>query len=201
MLDVTDRLVVIIGGGAVAVRKVAGLLAAGAKRVRVVSPAFHAKLPGDVERIAEQYHAAHLDGAALVFAATDSPDVNSAVVMDARARGIWVSRADADEQNPGDFTTPAVARRGPVTITVSASGSPAIAGQIRDQLHAALDHRWVALAEAMQSMRPMIRAAKRSDDARRALLKELAKPQAAELLAREGVSGLRAWIENRIGKR
>ena len=44
MLDVTDRLVVVVGGGAVAARKVAGLLAAGARRVRVVAPRLHPDL-------------------------------------------------------------------------------------------------------------------------------------------------------------
>ena len=32
MLDVTDRLIVIVGGGAVAARKAAGLISAGAKK-------------------------------------------------------------------------------------------------------------------------------------------------------------------------
>src|SRR4051794_24057378 len=96
MLDVTGRLVVIVGGGAVAVRKVDGLLAAGATRVRVVSPVFHAEMPLDdsrVERVAAAYESRHLDGAALVFAATDLPEVNAAVVRDARSRGILVNRA------------------------------------------------------------------------------------------------------------
>jgi siroheme synthase-like protein len=200
MLDVTNRLIVIIGGGAVAARKAAGLLAAGATRVRVVSPTFHPDLPDAVERIVQRYHPAHLDGAALAFAATDSPEVNSAVVIDARARGVLVNRVDADEQNPGDFTTPAIARQGPVTITVSAAGSPAIAGRIRDQLQSALDRRWVALAEAMQSLRPMILAADLPDNARRALLKDLATEEVADLATRQGTSGVRAWIESRVGK-
>src|SRR5688572_31143815 len=123
MLDVTGRLVVIIGGGAVAVRKVKGLLDAGATRVRVVSPTAHAEMPADVEHVTATYQAGHLDGAQLVFAATDSAAVNEQVVRDARAREIWVNRSD--EGDEGDFSNPAVARRGAVTLAVS-TGSAAL---------------------------------------------------------------------------
>src|SRR5262245_42932678 len=128
MLDVTDRRVVIIGGGSVAARKAAGLIAAGATRVRVVSPQFDSKMPAtaQIERISERYEPRHLDGAMLVFAATDSAEVNAAVVTQARHRGILVNRADGIDEG-GNFSTPAVLRDGAVTVTVSTAGSPAIA--------------------------------------------------------------------------
>src|SRR5690242_5848317 len=107
MLDVTDRLVVIVGGGPVAARKAAGVLEAGATRVRCVAPAFDPAVPESVERVEETYEPRHLDGAGLVFAATDLPAVNDAVVRDARARGVLATRADSDEEDPGDFTVPA----------------------------------------------------------------------------------------------
>ena len=94
MLDVTGRLVVIVGGGPVAVRKVKGLLDAGATRVRVVAPECHASMPAGVERVVAAYDAPHLDGASLVFASTDSADVNDRVARDAAERGIWVNRSD-----------------------------------------------------------------------------------------------------------
>ena len=43
LLDVTDRPVVIIGGGGVASRKAEGLLEAGATRIRMVAPSFSMK--------------------------------------------------------------------------------------------------------------------------------------------------------------
>jgi len=198
MLDVTDRLVVIIGGGAVAVRKADGLLAAGATRVRVVSPMFHTEMPVDpqrVERIAAAYEPRHLDGAALVFAATDLPAVNAAVVRDARARGVIVNRADADEAGDSDFATPAVHRDGALTITVSAAGNPAVAARIRDEIREDLDARWVALAEAMRSLRPAILAAGLAPDARRELFRALATDEAADIVMRGGADGLRRWVE------
>ena len=107
LLDVTDRPIVIVGGGEVAVRKAEGLLAAGAKRVRVIAKKFHELMPREIEQIEEQYRPEHLKGAQLVFAATDDPAVNEAIVRDAHELGLLVCRADVDE-HAGDFTTPAM---------------------------------------------------------------------------------------------
>lgn len=200
MLDVSDRLIVIVGGGAVAVRKAAGLLAAGARRVRVVSPTFHAQMPPDVQRLVEEYKPRHLDGAALVFAVTDSPAVNTAVARDAKALGVFVNRADAADAGDGDFVTPALHRDGAVTVMVSAAGSPAIAAKIRDQLREHLDPRWIALAEAMRALRPTIHAAPITPEARRALLVDLATEHAADLAMHEGAGGLRTWIDARVNE-
>src|SRR5438045_3396126 len=95
--------------------------------------------------------------ATLVFAATDQPAVNSAVVRAAQERKVLVCRADADEQEAGDFIVPAVLRRGPIVISVAA-GSPALSGKVRDQLGIALQtlHRYTQLAEALKSLRPAL---------------------------------------------
>jgi precorrin-2 dehydrogenase / sirohydrochlorin ferrochelatase len=201
MLDVTERLVVIIGGGSVATRKVNGLLAAGATCLRIVSPQFELKMPAtaQIERITARYEPQHLDGAALAFAATDSAEVNAAVVIEARRRGILVNRADGIDEG-GDFSTPAVLREGTVTVTVSTAGSPAIAAAIRDSLRDSLDAEWVALADAMRSLRPAILASGLAPNARRELFRAMAGEDVVELVSRGGEAALRAWIEQRIGK-
>jgi precorrin-2 dehydrogenase/sirohydrochlorin ferrochelatase len=198
MLDVTNRPVVIVGGGAVAVRKVRGLHDAGAADITVVALDCHADLPADVKRVAERYEARHLSGAALVFAATDRREVNDAVVRDCRERRILVQRADNDEQEPGDFSTPAALRQGAVTVTVSA-GSPALAAAIRDGLADRWDARWTKMAEAMQALRPRIVEDPALPPAQRsAILRALATEEALGVLDREGPQGLTSWIEKRI---
>lgn len=189
LLDVTDRLVVIVGGGAVAVRKAKGVLEAGARRVRCVAPTFHPDLSKIVEQVSARYEPRHLDGAGLVFACTDSADVNAAVCRDCRSRGIWVNRADADADEPGDFTVPATVRQGAVTVTVSA-GSPALATFIRDRLTAGWDPRWTAMAEAMQVLRPRIVASGLSPRERVRAFARLASDEALDLLARGGLDEL-----------
>jgi siroheme synthase-like protein len=198
MLDVTDRLVVIIGGGVVASRKAAGVLEAGATRVRCVSPVFDPEMPPGVERVEATYEPAHLDGAGLVFAATDLPAVNDAVVRDARSRGVLVSRADADDQDPGDFTVPAKWRSGPATLAVSAGGSPALAAMVRDRLSEQWDPRWTRMAEVMAWVRPRLRdAATIAPTLRREILRDLASDEAIEVLGTGGVKELVDWVIRR----
>jgi siroheme synthase-like protein len=202
MLDVSDRLAVIVGGGGVAVRKARGLIEGGATRVRCVSPAFDLRLPASVERVAARYAPAHLDGAALAFATTDDPGVNEAVVRDARARGILVSRADFshedDDHTAGDFSTPATWRHGRVTVTVSGGGSPALAGQIRDGLIARWDPRWTAMGEAMAVIRPVLLRADGVDPAARAAaFRDLATDEALAVLDSGSVADLYDWLLRR----
>jgi siroheme synthase-like protein len=199
MLDVTNRLVVIIGGGGVAWRKARGVLEAGAKRVRMVAPTMlGSEVPAAVERILANYEPSHLDGAGLVFAATDSPYVNDAVVRDARARGALACRADADEGEPGDFVSPAKLARGAVTVTVAA-GSAALSAAIRDGLAQRFDPRWEAMADAMETVRPWVKEACGMDQSRRAeVFRLLATDEAFDELARVGVGGLFLWIAARF---
>lgn len=196
MLDVSDRLIVIIGGGAVAARKARGVVKAGAKRVRMVAPNFEAAPPAIVQRVQEVYEPKHLEGAGLVFAATDRPEVNENVVRDARARGVLAARADSDEAEPGDFSTPAHFREGPVIVSVSA-GSAALAASIRDDLAERFDPRWSVMADLMQTLRPLVlKTVPASADRRAKIFRALAGDEAIAR-ADQGLPGVLAWLAER----
>lgn len=197
MLDLSGRLVVIIGGGAVALRKAAGVLAAGAMRVKVVAPQITDAMPTAVERILEGYAPRHLAGAGLVFAATNSPEVNAAVVRDAHELGILVNRADSSEDDGGDFSTPALLREDELLITVSAGGNPALAAVIRDEIKNALDARWSKMAAAMKVLRPQVLREVADEKTRRTILRELASADALDVLDHDGVEGLWTWLTER----
>jgi precorrin-2 dehydrogenase/sirohydrochlorin ferrochelatase len=198
MLDVTQRPIVIVGGGAVAARKANGLLAAAATRVTVVSPQFCDAIPPAVRRITAPYAPDHLAGAGLVFAATDNPDVNAAVVRDAHQLGLLVCRADSadDDDHSGDFATPAAFRDDGLVVTVSAGGSPTLAAALRDHLRAATDVRWSLMARAMQALRPRT-IQSYAPGARRAVLREMATADAMDVLQTAGVDGLWSWLRQR----
>lgn len=96
-LDLTDRLVVCVGGGSVAERRIARLRAAGA-RVRVVAPEATDGLcalaaSGDIEWLARPFEASDLDDAWFCHTATGSAPVDALVVDAAEARRVWCVNA------------------------------------------------------------------------------------------------------------
>jgi precorrin-2 dehydrogenase/sirohydrochlorin ferrochelatase len=195
LLSVSNRSIVIVGAGSVAARKANGLIEAGATRIRIIAPEIRVEMPAGVEIVREPYDPKHLDGASLVFAATDSKDVNDAVRRDAQARGILVNQAD--DPAATDFSTPAVLRRGAVAVSVSA-GSAALAVTIRDGIAQKFDARWSQMADAMQQLRPMILTDLQLDEpARQRMLRALASDEAINLLSRDGIESLKNWIQTK----
>ena len=161
------RRCLVVGGGRVALRKVEGLMAAGAL-VSVVAPAVEEGIAllareGVVTVEERPYRAEDVAGAWLVFAATDDPAVQQAVFDDAERAGVWVNAADEPERCA--FFLPAVHRRDPVLVAVSTQGaSPALAGWLRDRLAAALPVRLEALVAALRAERRALRAAGQSTE-------------------------------------
>jgi precorrin-2 dehydrogenase len=191
LLDVTDKKIVIVGGGAVGLRKAKTLIEAGATDVTVVSPIFADGFAPGTKKVTSTFLPEHLDGARLVFAATDSPAVNAAVVREARRRSALASRAD---EETGDFSTGAALRQGPATAAVWAD-SPALAAAIRDGLQQRWDDRWTQMAQAMQTLRPEILRGKLAPEHRRKLFRALAGDAALNKLAIGGIDALRRWID------
>ncbi len=132
-LSVKDKPVLVAGAGNVALRKVRGLLNAGA-RVTVVAPEVlqeFEELP--VRLIRRKVRARDLDGALLAFAATNDRRANRAVAAAALKRGIPANVADAPEEC--DFLTPARVTRGKLQIAISTGGeNPRLAATLRRKL-------------------------------------------------------------------
>jgi precorrin-2 dehydrogenase/sirohydrochlorin ferrochelatase len=158
MLDLTGRLVVVVGAGAVGMRKSAAALAAGAA-VKVIDPILPdpiADTPGSPIHVPEAYHPQHLDGARLVFACA-TPEVNARVVADARSRGLWVN--SATDPAAGDFALPSVVRVGDLTLAVSTGGAaPALARRLREKLEAEFDATFAEWVRVLAEVRTVVLA-------------------------------------------
>jgi precorrin-2 dehydrogenase / sirohydrochlorin ferrochelatase len=167
-LVVAGRRCLVVGGGQVAGRKVRSLLACHAS-VTMVAPEVNEALgllssdgtiasiesdPLDVQlRPYEPGEAGH--DFVLVLTATGVAEVDRQVADDARRAGVWVNSAD-DAANC-TFLLPAVHRRGPVTITVSTSGSsPALASWLRGRIAEALGPGIEDLASLLEEGRALV---------------------------------------------
>ena len=184
-LDLTDRGCLVVGGGEVALRKVKGLLAAGAK-VQVVSPEACTELGqlDGVEIRTGQYTPSILQGVVLAVAATDSPETNARVFADCRARGVLCNVVDRPECC--DFIVPAVLRRGPLTVAVSTGGaSPALAGRIRRRLEDQFDPAYGPYLAAIGRARALVRSQVADESRRREIGRRLAADDLLEA-ARQG---------------
>jgi len=160
-LDLTGRPCLVVGGGAIAERKVAGLVDAGA-RVTVVSPALSPALltlatDGRFRWWPREYAGDDVARFFLVMVATDDGAVNGAVAAEARARGALVNCAD--DPTRCDFILPSVLRRGPVTVAVSTGGaSPTMARLLREEIEAFLPEDCATLTEVVAGARRVLRA-------------------------------------------
>jgi siroheme synthase (precorrin-2 oxidase/ferrochelatase) len=136
-LDLRDRPILVVGAGKVALRKTKGLVEAAAQ-VTVVAPECQPEfetLP--VRLVRRRFRASDLDGAVLVFAATDDRRTNQRIGLLAKRRGVFANIADSREEC--DFLVPARLNRADVQIAISTGGrSPRAAAEWRRRLEEAL---------------------------------------------------------------
>ncbi len=155
-LVVAGRACLVVGGGAVAARKVAGLVAAGAV-VRGVALAVGPEARALGVPFEERAYRTG-DGADcwLIVTATGDPAVNARVAADADAAGVWVNAAD--DPASCSFTLPAVVRRGPITVAVATDGhSPALARFLAGHVADEMGPEWTILAELLAAARARIK--------------------------------------------
>ncbi|MHC4097665.1 MAG: precorrin-2 dehydrogenase/sirohydrochlorin ferrochelatase family protein [Planctomycetota bacterium] len=136
-LELAGRRAVVIGGGAVAVRKAQVLLDAGARLV-VVAEHVDDMLTAlctdsDAELIISKYSRNYLAGAVLAIAATNNRSVNKQVYKDCQELEVLCNVVDDPELC--DFFVPAVVKRSNLQIAISTEGyCPAYAGYLRKKL-------------------------------------------------------------------
>jgi precorrin-2 dehydrogenase / sirohydrochlorin ferrochelatase len=162
-LVLTGRPCLVVGGGAVAARKVAGLLACGAA-VRVIATRAGPEVRATGVPVEERpYAPGDVAGYRLVVAATDDRVTNRTVFEDGEAAGIWVN--SADDPASCSFTLPSVARRGPIMVTMSTGGrSPALASWLRAHVEDELGPEYEVLVALLSSARDELKAAGRPTD-------------------------------------
>jgi siroheme synthase-like protein len=136
-LQMSGKPVLVVGAGKVGLRKIKGLLEAGA-RVTVVAPRGEPELKKlGVTWLQRKFRTSDVGDQVLVFTATDDRKVNHRVAQLAKRRSIPVNVADAPAEC--DFLVPSRIHSDDVQIAISTGGrSPRLAAVLRRKLEAAL---------------------------------------------------------------
>jgi uroporphyrin-III C-methyltransferase/precorrin-2 dehydrogenase/sirohydrochlorin ferrochelatase len=169
-------LVLVVGGGDVAARKIAALLAAGA-RVRVGAPALGTQVEqlvaeARIEHFVGDFNERWLDEVWLAVAATNDQATNARVAAAAQSRRIFANVVD--DAQLSSFHVPAVVDRSPLIVAISSGGAaPMLARWLRARLEILLDHALGPLAALLQRRRGAIRTRHRSLSARRRFYERL----------------------------
>ena len=202
-LNIDGRLCVVVGGGRVAERKVQGLLAAGA-RIRLVSPEATSGLATLADQRAIEwrrraYRQTDLDGALLVFAATDNPDVQRAVHCHAKTAGLLINLADAPDRC--NFHVPATIRRGDLTISITTNGrSPAVAAMVRRRLAGSVGEEYGWLTTLAALLREQVLATSEESDETGKLFAMILQDDVVEWLRCRQWDKLQHHLEHVLGR-
>jgi precorrin-2 dehydrogenase / sirohydrochlorin ferrochelatase len=195
LIGFETRRAVIVGGGAVATRKVNALLEADA-RVTVISPQVLPDLQaladgGKIELISRSYVVGDLTSGDLatpflVIAATDSPEVNRTVWQEASALGCLINVVDDPAHS--NFIAPAVVRRGELNIAITTGGgSPALARRLREQLTDEYGPEYGELAALLAELRPELLTRFSQGKARLAAALALVDSDLLEVIRQDGM--------------
>lgn len=197
-LNIANRLCLVVGGGAVAVRKIEPLLLSRA-RIRVVSPEACGKISdlagiGTIEWLRREYRDGDLDGVFLVFAATSQPAVQQQIAEQAKKSGVLLNSADSPDHC--DFQVPAKIRRGDLLIAVSTGGaSPALSAQIKHRLYLEFGPEYGDLVDLLARIRRQVVDRSSQSETNKELFGKLLEQPLAEMIRAGQWEEIRSRLE------
>jgi precorrin-2 dehydrogenase/sirohydrochlorin ferrochelatase len=181
LLDVRQARILVVGGGAVALRKTQGVVDAGG-RPTIIAPHVVPVLRVLAERFEltchrRPYQSGDVGGYQLVFATTDRREVNAEVAREAKAQSVWVNVVD--DPDSSSFQVPASIRQGEVTVALATGGaSPLLSRRLRERLEEVVTPGVGRAAERLKVLRAAVHERWPSDaERRRALWFELITPE------------------------
>jgi len=198
-LELRGRRVVLIGGGAVALRKAQALLAAGARLV-IVAEEIGAMLAvqakgGDAEVIQSKYSKDYLAGASLAIAATNDHKLNKQIYKDCQQLEIFCNVVDEPELC--DFFVPAVVKRGDLQIAIGTEGlCPAYAGHLRGKLEKLFTEEHGKFLAELEKLRDKIIEAVPDQTKRKVLLSQLVEDKSFAYFHENGPTKWRQWADD-----
>jgi siroheme synthase-like protein len=183
-LKLTGRRCLVVGAGRIAQGKSESLLASGAQ-VTVIAPEACASVralahEGKLTWCARPFAPGDLEGAFLVIAGTNRPEINHAIYREAAERGILCNVVD--DPPYCDFYFPSVVTRGDLKIAISTAGeSPAFAQRLRQELEEQLPADLGPWLASLGALRREVLDAYPAGEDRKRLLHSLAHREVCDL--------------------
>jgi precorrin-2 dehydrogenase/sirohydrochlorin ferrochelatase len=198
MMNLSQKRCLVIGGGAVAERKVASLLEAGGLVILVspnVTPRLAAMATTElIHHLPRRYRRGDLRGAFLCVVATNDRRLQKQIWKEAKEQGVLANIADSAEAC--DFLVPSYFRRGDLLVSISTAGkSPALAKRIRRDLEGRFGREFEVLLEVLTSLRPRILEEVKDPKRRRSILERTGDPDLLTLVRETDLESLpdRVW--------
>ena len=202
-LDLDNARCLVVGGGAIAERKVDALLASDGV-VTVVSPVLTRGLQelAAAQRISvvrRPYKKEDLVGVSLVIAATDDPALQQQIAADTKRAHIFCNVVD--QPDLCSFVVPGVVKQGDLTLAISTNGtSPAMAKKIRQDLTEQFGPEYAQALRLLGRIRERVAEENRSVEDRRRVFTSLAKSPLLDYLREGQADKLNALLQQALGE-
>jgi precorrin-2 dehydrogenase / sirohydrochlorin ferrochelatase len=202
-LDIRNRPCLVVGGGAVATRKVKTLLDCGAE-VTVVSPVatkrLHAWAGSGAIRLKERgYQSRDLAGILLVIGATDDEILNRRISSDAERLNILCNIVDRPEVC--NFILPSIVQRDDLVMTISTSGkSPALAKKLRQTLERQFGAEYADFLRLMGAIRTKLLSTSHAPESHKFLFEQLINSNLIEMIRDHQWGAIDALLMDILGE-
>lgn len=159
MIDISQKQIVVVGGGKVAERRVSTLVHY-ATDIHIISPTISEHLRHVVKQDGVQWHAKSFEAkdikqASLIIAATNNSEVNQQILASKPPHAFINMTSIAKE---GDIVFPSILRRGKLTLSISTNGaSPKLTAQILSEFKERFDDSYGDYVDFLYECRQKIK--------------------------------------------
>ncbi|WP_436955775.1 NAD(P)-binding protein [Staphylococcus sp. AS1337] len=159
MIDISQKQIVVVGGGKVAERRVSTLVHY-ATDIHIISPTISENLRHMVKQDGVHWHAKSFEAkdikrADLIIAATNSSEVNRQILA-SKPHHAFINMPSIAEK--GDIVFPSILRRGKLTLSISTNGaSPKLTAQILSEFKERFDDSYGDYVDFLYECRQKIK--------------------------------------------
>ena len=198
-LNIENKKCVVVGGGKVALRKILGLLDAGAK-IEVIAPEVCEEIlqlyeEKKITLIFEKYSAEKISDGIILIAATNDSELNKKILVDGQKKNFLVDSVDGD----GTFNVPSKIQREDFLLTISTAGtSPAFSKFVRENLEKEFSANFGEGLKIISKYRQEVKKILQNHEDRKNFWRKILTPEIWKLLRNGELEKVEAKIKDAL---